>query len=236
MKFSKMLALAVIVLASAFAVQAQEVIMNQPSADVVSKGSLFVRSDSFYTQSPAFFEQNVNLAYGLRKNLEVSLNDVNISHGTTPNVLVTGFKYAIINNDNFTLYVGDQYWKPVANNIVYHNGNVTYEAAAFKFRKGALRITAGSFQSHNAYQVGNRAGAIGGIEYTLHTFKNGWMIAPGIDYASGAGLNGYTSPGLNIMKGNFFICPGYMIANPKNPNGAHQSFVMIGYTFSHKAN
>src|SRR5271157_672816 len=227
----KFLAMVVLVLSAACASQAQEVIMNQPSADVVAKGKLFVRSDSFYTQDPAFFEQNINTAYGLFKNFEVSLNSVNVSHTTSQVVIVPGFKWAIINNDNFTLYVGDQYWKPVANNILYHNGNVTYEAAAFKFYKGRLRLTAGSFQSHNAYSLGNRAGAIGGAEYTLHTFKNGWSLAPGVDYASGAGINGYTSPGLNIMKGNFFICPGYMIGNPHNPNGAHQSFVMIGYTF-----
>ena len=229
--FRKILAVVVLVLASACVMQAQEVIMNQPSADVVAKGKLFVRSDSFYTQDPAFYEQNINTAYGLFKNFEVSLNGVNISHTTSQAVIVPGFTWAIINNDNFTLYVGDQYWKPVANSIIYHNGNVSYEAAALKFFKGRLRLTGGSFQSHNAYQLGNRAGAIGGVEYSLHTFKNGWSLGPGLDYASGRGINGYTSPGLNIMKGNFFICPGYMIGNPHNLNGAHQSFVMIGYTF-----
>lgn len=208
----------------------QEVIMNQPSADVVDRGKLFVRSDSFYTRSPAFFEQNVNAAFGLFKNFEVSLNTVDVNHTHTQVVIVPGFKFAPIKTKHFELYVGDQYWKPVANNIVYHNGNVSYEAVAFMF--GDFRITAGSFQSHNAYQVGNRAGAIGGIEWTAFKFKNGWAIAPGIDYASGAGLNGYTSPGLGfVYKNNFFLCPGYMIANPHNPNGAHQSFVMIGYTF-----
>jgi len=211
--------------------EAQEVIMNQPSGDIVAQNHLFVRSDSFYTQDPAFFQQNINFAYGVYKNLEVSLNGVDISHTHTQAVIVPGFKYALVNNEDFEFYVGDQYWKPVANNILYHNGNVTYEAAAFHLANGKLRVTAGSFQSHNAYQLGNRAGAIGGVEYTLHTFKNGWVLAPGIDYASGRGINGYTSPGLNIMKGNFFICPGYMIGNPHNLNGAHQSFVMIGYTF-----
>jgi hypothetical protein len=231
MKIRSILGLAVMVLASAFATHAQEVIMNQPSADVVAKGKLFVRSDSFYTQSPAFFEQNVNFAYGVAKNLEVSLNGVDINHTHTQAVVVAGFKYALVNNDNFTLYVGDQYWKPVANNIVYHNGNVVYEAAAFKFFHGGLRLTAGSFQSHNAYQLGNRAGAIGGIEIMKHVSKN-WMVGPGLDYASGAGLNGYTSPGLSfVYKENFFLCPGYMIGNPHNPNGAHQSFIMIGRTF-----
>jgi hypothetical protein len=145
--------------------------------------------------------------------------------------LVPGFKWALIKNENFEFYVGDQYWKPIANSILYHNGNVIYEAGAVMFRGGDLRITAGSFQSHNAYQLGNRAGVIGGIEYTLHKFKNGWMIGPGIDYASGRGLNGYTSLGLNFMRGNFFLCPGYMIGNPHSLTGAHQSFVMIGYTF-----
>ena len=233
MRLQKFLYAAVVLalLVLAHPADAQEVIMNQPSADVVAQGKLFVRADSFYTQAPAFYEENVNFAYGLFKNFEVSLNGADISHTHTQAAIVPGFKWAIINNDNFTLYVGDQYWKPVANNILYHNGNVTYEAGAFKFKNGRLRITAGTFQSHNAYQLGNRAGAIGGVEYSLHTFKNGWSLGPGIDYASGRGINGYTSPGLNIMKGNFFICPGYMIGNPHNLNGAHQSFVMIGYTF-----
>jgi len=205
--------------------------MNQPSADVVDKGHLFVRSDSFYTQNPAYFFENVNFAYGLGHNLEVSLNSSDLAHSSDIWQIVPGVKWDAYKGKHLTLYVGDQYWKPVANNIIYHNGNVTYEAAALKFFKGRLRLTGGSFQSHNAYQLGNRAGAIGGVEYSLHTFKNGWSLGPGIDYASGRGINGYTSPGLNIMKGNFFICPGYMIGNPHNLNGAHQSFVMIGYTF-----
>jgi len=54
---------------------------------------------------------------------------------------------------------------------------------------------------------------------------------PSIDYASGAGSNGYATPGLMLAKSNFFACPGYMIANPHNMNGAHQSFLMFGYTF-----
>jgi hypothetical protein len=228
-------ALLVLILLAAFLLAtpcfAQEVIMNQPSGDIVDKGHVFVRSDSFYTQTPAFFEQNLNTAYGLFKNFEVSLNGVNVSHTTSQVVVVPGFKWALIKNQNFEFYVGDQYWKPVANNIVYHNGNVSYEVAAFMFFQGNLRITAGTFQSHKAYQPGNRAGGIGGIEWTLKKFKNAWVIAPGVDYASGAGINGYTSPGLNIIKGGFFLCPGYMIGNPHNPNGAHQSFVMIGYTF-----
>lgn len=233
---------------------AQEVIMNQPSADVVARGQLFVRGDSFYTQSPAFFEQNLNTAYGLFNNFEVSLNDVDVNHTHTQNVLVPGFKWAPLKKEwsvcgqphskatfsqpvtdciirKFEFYVGDQYWKPIANRILYHNGNVSYEA--FAYTTGSWRFTAGSFQSHNAYSLGNRAGAIGGIEY-MHMFKNGWGIGPGIDYASGAGINGYTSPGLMFSKGNFFLCPGYMIANPHNPNGAHQSFVMIGYTFARR--
>jgi hypothetical protein len=62
-------------------------------------------------------------------------------------------------------------------------------------------------------------------------FKNGWMISPGADWASGSGANGYFSPGLMFSKKNFFVAPGYMIGNPHSTTGAHQSFVMIGYTF-----
>jgi hypothetical protein len=209
---------------------AQEVNMNQPSADIVDKGKVFVRSDEFYTQSPANFDENLNLAFGLGHNFELSLNGANaFGRASMPSFLVPGFKWAPIKTKNFEIFVGDQFWKPVTNIGSFHNGNVTYEAAAYKV--GNFRFTGGTFQSINAYAQGNRAGALGGVEWMAKMFKNGWAISPGVDYASGAGSNGYTSPGVMFSKGNFFVAPGYMIANPHNPNGAHQSFVMTGYTF-----
>jgi len=212
-------------------VYAQEVIMNQPSADIVDAGKLFVRSDSFYTQTPAYFFQQVNFAYGLGHNLEVSVNGNDLAHGPTIWAVIPGFKWAPIKTKNFELYIGDQYWKPVSNFTWYHNGNVSYEAVAYK--AGDWRFTGGSYQSVNAYRPGTTAGAIIGVEYGHNISKN-WMIGPGADWASGSGSNGYFSPGLMFMyKGNFFVCPGYMIGNPHAINGAHQSFVMIGYTFGH---
>jgi hypothetical protein len=231
MKFHQILALAVLVLASAFAAQAQEVIMNQPSADIVDKGKTFVRFDEFYTQNPSFYQENVNLAYGLGHNLEVSLNNTNaFNRAPLQDNLVLGFKYAPIKLKNgFEIYVGDQFVQPLTHKVPgFSQGNISYEAAAYSTH--GWRFTAGSFQSHNGVSLGNRTGAIGGIEYMKMLTKN-FGVGPGVDYASGAGTNGYTSPGLNFMYKSFFVCPGYMIANPKNPNGAHQSFVMIGYTF-----
>jgi hypothetical protein len=212
------------------AAHGQEVIMNQPSADVVDKGKTFVRFDEFYTQNPAFYQENLNLAYGLGHNLEVSINNTNaFNRYPMQDSLVGGFKFAPVKTKHLTLFAGDQFVQPLTNKVPgFSHGNISYEAAAVTV--GAWRLTGGAFQSHNGVQVGNRAGAIGGIEY-MKMFKNGWGLGPGVDYASGAGTNGYVSPGLMFMKGSFFICPGYMIANPRNPNGAHQSFVMIGKTF-----
>lgn len=210
---------------------AQEVIMNQPSADVVGKNHVFVRFDEFYTQNPSFYQENLNLAYGLGHNLEISLNNTNaFNRYPLQDNLVFGFKYAPIKTKHVTVYVGGQFIQPLTNKVPgFSQGNIIYEAVALSM--GKFRFTGGSFQSHNGVALGNRSGALGGIEYNMHTFKNGWSIGPGIDYASGAGTNGYVSPGLNFMKGNFFVCPGYMIANPKNQNGAHQTFLMAGYTF-----
>jgi hypothetical protein len=78
----------------------QEVNMNQPSADIVDKGHLFVRSDSFYTQKPAYFFENViNFAYGLGHNLEVSVNGSDLAHGSDIWQIVPGFKWAPIKNE-----------------------------------------------------------------------------------------------------------------------------------------
>jgi hypothetical protein len=225
-----MLILIILVMMGAPSASCQEVIMNQPSADVVDAGKLFVRSDSFYTQTPAYFFQQINFAYGVGHNCEISVNGNDLAHNNTVYAVIPGFKCALVKTKNFELYVGDQYWKPVAN-LTYHNGNVSYEAVAYKV--GDWRFTAGSFQSVNAYRSGTTAGAIGGIEYSHNITKN-WQIAPGVDYASGSGSNGYVSPGLGfVYKMNFFVCPGYMIGNPHAVAGAHQSFVMIGYTFGH---
>jgi len=223
-----LVALALLLLTAAS--PAQEVIMNQPSADVVDKGKTFVRFDEFYTQSPAFYQENLNLAYGLGHNLEVSLNNTNaFNRSPVSDSLVGGFKFAPVKTKHLTLFVGDQFVQPLTNKVPgFSHGNISYEAAAVTV--GPWRFTGGAFQSRNGVQLGNRAGAIGGVEY-MKMFKNGWGLGPGVDYASGAGTNGYVSPGLTLMKGSFFVCPGYMIANPQNPNGAHQSFVMIGKTF-----
>jgi hypothetical protein len=224
----------------------QEVIMNQPSADIVGAGHLFVRSDSFYTQHPAYFEQFINFAYGLPTGkdhpLEISVNGSDLAHGSTVWQVVPGLKFAVAKSKGYDdghgveFYVGDQYWQPVANKTMWHivpgysHGNVSYEAFAYK-PNGSWRFTAGSYQSSNVYRPGFTSGAIGGIEYMTKPLYKGWMLGPGIDYASGSGSNGYASPGLSFMKGNFFLCPGYMIGNPHAMMGAHQSFVMIGYTF-----
>lgn len=210
----------------------QELIMNQPSADIVDKGHLFIRADSFYTQKPApgaeHFFQQTNFAYGLGHNLELSLNGSDLAHNKDIWQIIPGFKWAPVKTKIFEFYVGDQFYQPLSNKP-FNNGNNSYEALAYKYN--SFRFTAGSYQSYNVMALGNRAGVLGGVEWTSKTFSNGWYIMPGIDYASGAGINGYISPGLMFQKKNFFLCPGYMIANPHNPNGAHQSFVMIGDTF-----
>lgn len=212
---------AALLLALAIPVVAQEVIMNVPSADVVSAGHVFVRADSFYTQSPAYFEENANVAVGVGHGLELSLNGADLSHESR--VVVPGFKWAL-KRGTFTGFVGDQVTLPVRGIV----GNNSYEALAWT--RGNWRLTGGSFQSHNAVQFGNRAGVLAGVEWTAKTFRSGWALVPGIDWASGSGSNGYTSPGLMFMRKNFFFCPGYMIGNPGNKYGAHEAFVMIGTT------
>jgi hypothetical protein len=211
----------------------QEVIMNQPSADSAPKGHIFVRADEFYTQAPSFYLENLNLAIGLADNFELSLN-ANNAYNRAPLAasLVAGFKYAPYKGRHLTVYVGDQFIQPLTNksSAGFSQGNISYEAAAISV--GSFRFTGGSFQSHDGVALGNRSGAIGGIEWMAKKFKNGWSIMPCIDYASGAGMNGYASPGLMFAKGNFFASPGYLIANPHNPNGAHQLFLMVGYTLT----
>lgn len=200
---------------------AQEVIMNIPSADVPNAGHLFMRSDSFYTQNPANYSENLNIAFGLWGTAEFSLNGVNVTRESK--YIVPGFKWQVIKNSSFTLYIGDQVLAPISRNAY---SNLVYEASSYTQRN--IRFTIGSFHLQDAQ--GSHNGPMAGIEWTAKMFKNGWMIIPGIDWASGAGANGYASPGIMFQKKSFFISPGYMIANPHNPNGSHQTFVMIGAT------
>lgn len=220
---SKIIAVLSLFVLSIGLLQAQEVIMNVPSADVVGSGHIFMRADSFYTQNPAYFSENANFAVGLGHGLEVSTNFADMNHGIS--YITPGFKWQAYQNKSFTFYVGDQVTAPIAARSF---GNNSYEAAAYTTH--GFRLTGGSFQSTNATQAGNSAGFLAGLELPAKLFRSGWGIQPGLDWSSGRGSNGYTSLGVNITKKNFFISPGYMIGNPHSLDGAHQSFVMIGFT------
>jgi hypothetical protein len=203
---------------------AQETVVNIPSADITPANHLFVRSDSFYTQSPSYFVETGNFSYGLGHGLELSTNVTNLTHSASI-FAVPGFKWAIKRGD-FSFFVGDQIAVPMNTGEV---GNTSYEAVAWS--KERIRLTAGSFQSYDAVQAGNRMGALLGLEWTMKTFHDGWALTPQADWASGAGSNGYVSLALAFMKGSFFASPGYMIGNPHNLYGAHQYLFMTGYTF-----
>jgi len=94
-------------------------------------------------------------------------------------VVVPGVKYALVNNSNFEFYVGAQYWKPVGNFTGYHNGVVTYEAAAFHYR--AFRSPQ-EFPVQERLSAGQQRRGDWRIEWSHNITKN-WAIAPGVDWA-----------------------------------------------------
>lgn len=151
----------------------QEVIMNVPSADVPNAGHVFVRSDSFYTQNPAFFMENFNVAVGLGHGLEASINGTGLAHYNYMISVVPGVKYQFYRGKNLTLYVGDQVTRPVRNTS-YDVGNFLYTGAAYKI--GSFRFTGGAWHSVNSVQLGQRAGAMGGIEWMSKPLYKGWML------------------------------------------------------------
>jgi hypothetical protein len=233
MKIHRILALAVLVLASAFAAQAQQTIMNVPSADVTDKGHVYFRGDSFYQPSPAAYNFNANLAVGLGHNFEIDLNGMNLVHPGQQSSVMPGFKWAPINKElsvfKLTAYVGDQLTQPVTHKT-YSQGNFVYAAAALT--DGNLRVTGGVWNSQNTYAPGNRSGALAGVEYTAKTFKNGGSIVPTYDFESGNGLNGYSSFGVMVYPvKRLMILPAYNVGNSGATKGNHYAALFIGIMF-----
>jgi hypothetical protein len=232
MKFSTRIlilaALAAVSLLSAPA-DAQQTIMNVPSADVTDKGHVYFRGDSFYQPSPAAYNFNGNFAFGLGHNFEIDLNGMNLVHPNQQSSVMPGFKWDAYKGKSLTLYVGDQFTQPVTNKL-YSRGNFVYAAVAYT--KGNLRLTGGAWGSQNSFAPGNRNGALAGVEYTAKTFKNGGSLVPTYDFESGSGLNGYSSFGVMIYPiKRLMILPAYDVGNTGTTKGNHFAALFIGFMF-----
>lgn len=221
--------LLLLILFGAGKANAQQTIMNVPSADVTDKGHVYFRADSFYQPSPALYSLNGNFAVGLGHNFEIDLNGMNLVHPNQQSAVMPGFKWDVYKGKSLTLYVGDQLMLPVTNKQ-YSQGNFVYYAAAYT--KGNLRITGGAWDSQNSFAPGNRNGALAGVEYTAKTFKNGGSIVPTFDYESGNGLNGYQSYGVMVYPiKRLMILPAYNVGNSGATKGNHFAALFIGWMF-----
>jgi len=89
--------------------------------------------------------------------------------------VVPGVKYALVNNSNF-----DSMSERSTGSLSATSLDTT--TASLRTRRlpsttALSAYTAGSFQSKNAYRLGNSAGAIGGIEWSHNITKN-WASLP----------------------------------------------------------
>jgi len=168
--------------------------MNQPSADTAPKGHVLFGRTSF-TPSPSFYQENLNLAVGLASNFETEPQcQQRIQRAPTGGFPGGRVQVCALQGKHLTVYVGDQFIQPSLTSLrrVFPR---QHQLRGRCSQRGELQVHWGSFQSHDGVALGNRAGAIGGIEWMAKMFKNGWSIMPSIDYASGAGMNGYASQG-----------------------------------------
>ena len=216
-------------------VQAQTVIINTPSTDVVPEKKVYVEFDflghlSSY-QTGGFQTYIPRVVYGAGKGVEVGLN-ATWSKAATPNQpveLQPNVKWQFYNNEKkgIAMSGGGMLFTTVANRTGTDSFGMLYSNVSKKV-SGTYgpRITGGGYGLvARADGQGNKAGAIVGFEQPLHK-KVSWIN----DWFSGKNRFGYASTGFAIVPNDkTALGVSYIVGNQGRGNNG--LFTWVGYTF-----
>jgi hypothetical protein len=219
---------------SGFNCFSQQTVFNVPSADILSKGEVYLELDaSFKTNNEAsvkrFSSFVPRIVFGVGKNVEAGLNVIgNIQPGVDSTTLVSTVKWRFYQNEKkkLSLIAGNNFYIPLRNKK-YKFGTYSYAAAAKTL--GKTRITAGGYvYSKNVVEPSaSRGGGQFAIEQTLNS-----KLAFAADWITGKHANGYFTPGLIYKpRKNVTAYLNYSIGNYAVKHGNHFFLFEIGYNF-----
>ncbi len=216
-------------------VNAQQTIVNVPSADVLDKGKVYFEFDAAYkfdkktTNVVNKFSSFVpRVVVGVGKKTEVGLNVLgNIQPGSDSTIVVATVKSKVYEKESWAIVAGDNVYIPVKNRG-YNIGNYVYLQAS-KSLKSNTRITFGGYHtSKNVFAKAQRAGGQFGIEQGINKY-----FSVGADWITGKHAGGYFTPVVTIKPHpKVAIYSGYSIGNADASRGNHFFYTAIGINFN----
>jgi hypothetical protein len=211
---------------------AQQTIVNVPSADVLDKGKIYLELDAAYkfskktTNALNRFSSFVpRVVVGIGNKTEIGLNVIgNVQPGTDSTILVPTVKTKLYNKETWSVTAGDHVYIPVKNRG-YKIGNYVYLQAS-KTINGKTRFTFGGYHtSKNVFANAQRAGGQFGFEHSVNS-----KFSIGADWLTGKHAGGYFTPVLTYKPHpKVAIYTGYSLGNADLSRGNHFFYTAIGF-------
>jgi hypothetical protein len=208
------------------AANAQQAIINLPSADITPKGKFFIMNESFvnpWTDSNKWKATNF-FTYGINENFELALTNYGINSGDIDNlVFAPGFKYSKqlfkqnFSKNEFKITAG--FLLPISFNGNGVGSN-TFGHLSFRLPKTRTRLTLGANTGTEQIYGRDIFCFIGGIEHPITKEIN--LI---LEYYSGTHELAGLIPGIvyHNHKHDYVLVMGYRI--PNNRESGEDGFV-----------
>lgn len=219
--------------------QAQQLIFNVPSPDIMDPGRLLLSAGHYlrpwHTSSGPLELLALQGVYGIGHNMEMGLNagPFNYRHlGDSAPFMDATLKWRpwqmqFGNNElrrvKLGLIVGDNLGIGINGNVSGHVRNLAYIAPYIDLGMSGTRISAGAYHAtHDAFNTPAHVGAQLTLEQSI-TLIPGLTLAA--DWYSGNG--GFLTPGLLWSKDNFSAGIGYSLSN----NDRRNDLIVLGTAF-----
>jgi len=224
--FKKIIVIAAAVyMLSSCSINAQQVIINVPNADILRKGQYFGRFPLRFRpfDGNKYYILNNDLLVGVGKNTEVAaaITNMNYASSHVEPFFRTGFQTVVFLNESqsnrFTF--GTRLETNLTRAETPFNLNYAHFSKRFKFDNA--RITAGIYTANEHDFLPNKTGALLGLEGTIIKDK----LLYSVDWISRNEAYGYLGIGIKYFPNkSTILIPG---VNIPNGNNAHFGFIFV---------
>jgi hypothetical protein len=219
---------ALLMIASASPMLAQQTIFNDPSADVLDPGKLYLEVDELFRPTdPRFSSTTVRGVLGLFPHVEAGVNFGGFNApGPTGPTATLAVKIQPVRVGGFSLTAGGYGLFDLDSDDTDAAG-LGYGFASYRLPGLGTRIEVGGWYASAGYALARSTGG------ALATFEQPVPLIQGLsiaaDWWSGESTIGYVSPGLIYTTGHWTAYAAYTIKNG-DPEG-NGGLIELGYSF-----
>ena len=234
LKFLRLIASTIFIIASVYGVSAQSTVFNIPSTDIQTAKRFYVEADftghlsSFATGG--YQSYGPRIVYGINHKMEIGFNAFYTrTSPTEPTEIQPNFKFQLYGNESkgVSVAAGSIAFIPVTQRSGGAMRGIVYAVASKNFKGDfSPRITAGSYSLIGSFEPGTtKTGVLLGVEQPIT--KRLSLVA---DWSSGNNDYGYVVAGAGItITHKSLLYAGYNVGNQGRGNNALG--IYYGYSF-----